>query len=241
MAGAQYLDCMMLFGVSEAAVYKSILKTLLPLPGLSTTHTGRIDAATSFVTSRRVTNPLKGCTEAVDGILIKIDKPFDVPDPAQYYNRKGYHAIPVQAIVDHRYRFRYMSATCVGSTHGALTFVATALARQLEQGLILRPFYLVGDNAYVCEDWMLTPVTSARALPGTPADACNFSIIHAPSELLVIDDYVAYWMNAANEGSQQGRRYDLERNTDELRALELLVAKVVLFFVGAAHAHRGRH
>eukprot|EP00171_Calliarthron_tuberculosum_P007444 IDg7444t1 len=76
MAGAQYLDFIMLFGVSEAAVYKSIrevsaaLKTLLPLLGLSTTQTDRIDAAAGFATSRCVTNLLKSCIGAVDSIAI---------------------------------------------------------------------------------------------------------------------------------------------------------------------------
>lgn len=123
-----------------------------PLPGLPSTDRTLRNAAAGFVGSRTVLNPLLGCVSAIDGIVIKINKPCNVSNPSQYCNRKVYYALPVQAIVDHRCRFLYISMTCVGSTHDALAFSTTDLARRLAKCFLSRPFYLVGANAYVSED-----------------------------------------------------------------------------------------
>lgn len=180
LANAQYLDIMMLFGISRPTVYQctrsvcdAVLK-VLPLKGLPTIEIERRKTANSFATSRSPSNPIKGCCGAIDGIVIAIIKPSEVSDPAQYWNRKGYYALPVQAVVDSTYRFLYMSACCVGSTHDSLAFGVSKLAAELEAGALPMPYHIVGDDAYSCTDYLLTPVPSRLAPPGSPSDAYNF-------------------------------------------------------------------
>ena len=42
---------------------------------------------------------------ALDGICINIKQPESHHGPAGFYCRKGYYSVPVQALVDSRYRF----------------------------------------------------------------------------------------------------------------------------------------
>lgn len=84
MAGDQYSDCMMLFGVFLPAVFRCIrevsfeLKMLVPLPGLPRTAAGRRFASAGFTVNRFVANLLKGSVGAIDRIFIKICKPTEV-------------------------------------------------------------------------------------------------------------------------------------------------------------------
>ena len=76
--------------------------------------------ALEFKTSRKRGSPFDGCVGALDGIAIPLEKPRDVTNLASFYNRKGFYAIPVQAVVDARCRFVSFSANWVGSTHDAV-------------------------------------------------------------------------------------------------------------------------
>jgi DDE superfamily endonuclease len=62
-----------------------------------------------------------------------ISKPDDGYVPRNYWCRKGYYAIPIQAVVDSRYRFTYMSAMAVASTHDSLAFSLSQLGIALER------------------------------------------------------------------------------------------------------------
>jgi len=42
---------------------------------------------------------------ATDGIAIKIATPHEDLNPAQFYCRKNFYALPLQAVVDSSYRF----------------------------------------------------------------------------------------------------------------------------------------
>ena len=56
---------------------------------------------------------LTGCVGALDGLSIKIERPSpdEVGDPLEFYNRKGYYALVLQAICDHKWRFLFGSST----------------------------------------------------------------------------------------------------------------------------------
>ena len=69
-----------------------------------------------------------------------------------YYNRKGWYSMLVQAIVDHNYLFRDLCIGWPGSVHDA-----RALANEVHvQGQSLRIF-LVGDSAYSFLPWLIKP------------------------------------------------------------------------------------
>ena len=72
---------------------------------------------------------MTGCVGAIDGCALKISRPrmSDVADPNQFFNRKGFYAIVLQAICDHKRRFLFGSATESGSTHDSAAFKASGL------------------------------------------------------------------------------------------------------------------
>ena len=66
----------------------------------------------------------------------------------------------------------YMSAKSAGSTHDATAFGITSLSEALEEGRLPTGYWLAGDEAYPCSEWLLTPC-SGRNLPKYK-DAFNF-------------------------------------------------------------------
>jgi hypothetical protein len=93
------------------------------MPGIPTTDSAKLSClADGFRRSRTPASPIHGCIGALDVIAISILKPPDQFVPRNFYCRKGMFALPVQAIVDFSYRFMYMSASCVWSTHDSLSF-----------------------------------------------------------------------------------------------------------------------
>ena len=107
LAGASYIDMKGMFDVEKKTVYEIFTETLdalmnaLRLPGLPKDKAGLRRKAFEFQTSRSRENPLCGCVGALDGIAIRIRKPSSYP--ARYFCRKGWYALPVQALVDARY------------------------------------------------------------------------------------------------------------------------------------------
>jgi DDE superfamily endonuclease len=74
-----------------------------------------------------------------------------------YFCRKGFYALPVQACVDYRYKFQYMSSRAVGSTHDHLAWSISSLALNLETGAMIPGYWIAGDAAYTCTEYLLTP------------------------------------------------------------------------------------
>ena len=60
----------------------------------------------------QITNgALCGCMGALDGWIVKIQRPWKIrdkcPNPSSYYSHKGYYGINVQAIVDSKKRILF--------------------------------------------------------------------------------------------------------------------------------------
>jgi hypothetical protein len=87
-----------------------------------------------FINSRNPPSPLHGCVEAVDGLLLHITKPADRYNPAHYFCRKGFYAIPLQVVCDSNYRVLYISMKCAGSTHDRVAYEVSALHERLSSG-----------------------------------------------------------------------------------------------------------
>lgn len=141
MAGGSVYGCMVQFEVGRSTVYqvfrdtRNTLNAFLDLTGLPNTKAGLKKLSDDFQRSRTPESPLPGCVGALDGIAIRIKKPSRHEHPATFYCRKGYYAIPVQALVDSNYRFLCFSAICRGSTHDSLSHAVSALGRYLEEGV----------------------------------------------------------------------------------------------------------
>ena len=85
-----------------------------------------------------------------------------------YYNRKGWYSVILQAVVDHQYLFRDINVGWPGSVHDARVLAHSALFRKAEEGTILNgqsrqiegctiPVFLIGNSAYPLLKWLIKP------------------------------------------------------------------------------------
>ena len=136
----------------------------------------------SFPTGEQLDEVVKGfkekwgfpqCAGAIDGSHISVTPPS--MNHTDYYNRKGFYSMIVQAVVDHNYLFRNICVGWPGSVHDARVFANSLLYRkvtngQLLQGSTLRfgsheiPTLLVGDSAYPIQSWLMKPFAHSPTL-----------------------------------------------------------------------------
>lgn len=110
---------------------------------------------------------------AIDGSHIPIKAPTDEPDA--YYNRKGFHSIVLQAVVDCFLTFTDVFVGYPGRVHDARVlansgiFLAaqsagTAFPGGQDQVIdgIRVPVLLLGDPAYPLQTWLMKPYPESR-------------------------------------------------------------------------------
>jgi hypothetical protein len=186
LAGASYLDVLMIFGISKTSLYNVfhevnvwIVKTLkFPLTDWIVKKNEEALNHLSEAFSEASGGIFRKCIGALDGIAIKIKAPSYsniIPDPGNYFCRKGFFALNVQAICDKRRRVIWMSTGHKGSTHDSMAFLDTQLIKVLEENsawLDEKGYFIVGDSAYPLYCFLLVPF--ADAAPQSPEDAFNF-------------------------------------------------------------------
>lgn len=103
----------------------------------------------------------RGCVGCIDGLCVRIQRPPNggkngVPNPAKYYNRKGFHALQMQGVCDAKRRIRYASLICAGSVHDSAAYTMSSLGRLfLEDKKLPSEYFLNGDDAYACNNQVL--------------------------------------------------------------------------------------
>lgn len=113
------------------------------------------------------------CAGSIDGSHIPVSPP--ACNHTDYYNRKGWYSVILQAVVDHAYLFHDICVGWPGSVHDARVFANSAVYRKATQGLILNgnsitisqqsvSVYLVGDSAYPLLPWLIKPFAHHAAL-----------------------------------------------------------------------------
>lgn len=115
-----------------------------------------------------------GCIGAIDGIAIRITCPANVKDPGNYFCRKNFYAINVQAICDKEKRFTWLSFH-QGSSHDSFAWSQTKLVDLLNEMAPLleeHGFFFVGDSAYPLSSYLQVPYDSPS--PGSMEDGFNF-------------------------------------------------------------------
>ena len=113
------------------------------------------------------------CCGAIDGSHILISTP--VMNHTDYYNRKGFYSVVVQAVVDYKYRFLDVYTGWPGSVHEAHVFAHSSLynlgvdnkllpnTRRVIKGIEV-PLYLIGDSAYPLLTWLIKPFPHNESL-----------------------------------------------------------------------------
>jgi hypothetical protein len=106
------------------------------------------------------------CVGAIDGSHIPIVSPLE--HPADYYNRKGWHSIILQGVVDHEYRFWNVNVGWPGRVHDARVLSNSTLFEEAQAGRLLPdkprtlcgvsvPVVILGDPAYPLLPWLMKP------------------------------------------------------------------------------------
>ena len=101
---------------------------------------------------------------ALDGLALKIRSPVGVPDPGNYYCRKGYYALNVQAICDRWKRFLWVWPSNKGSTHDSSAFAGSRLVdvlKEMSDELFHRGLFIAGDSAYGLAPYLIVPYDQA--------------------------------------------------------------------------------
>ena len=113
------------------------------------------------------------CAGAIDGTHFPVCAP--ILNHTDYYNRKGYYSINMQAVVDHQYRFLDIYVGWPGSVHDARVFSHSSLYSKGESGTLLPsseksiqpgvklPVFIVGDSAYPLLNWLMKPYPQSLA------------------------------------------------------------------------------
>ena len=107
------------------------------------------------------------CVGAIDGSHIPINAPNR--NHTNYYNRKGFYSVILQAVVDHRYCFTDINVGWPGCVHDARVFANSSIYEKASDGIILPsdivqtigettiPLYIIGDSAYPLLSWLMKP------------------------------------------------------------------------------------
>ena len=76
-----------------------------------------------------------------------------------YYNRKGFYSIVLQAVIDSSGKFIDIFVGYPGSTYDSRIFHNSPLYYMLSSSSSGIPSnaYILGDASYPCQNWLLTP------------------------------------------------------------------------------------
>ncbi|KFM74160.1 putative nuclease HARBI1, partial [Stegodyphus mimosarum] len=141
---------------------------------------------------------LPGCCGAIDGSYIPIKAPNKCEK--DYFCRKQFFSIIVQAVVDDRLRFVNLNIGWPGSVHDARVFRNSNLFRAGEMNKLFSPTniqlrnhngnvkpFLVGDQAYPLLNWLMKPhgghLNAERALFNKKLSTSRINVEHAFGQL----------------------------------------------------------
>ena len=172
---ADYSTIGHLFGISKASVCqirkdvcRAIVKVLLP-------------KYVKIPTGRVLSTVIKGfekrgfpqCGGALDGSHIPIEVPQD--SPSDYHNRKGWHSVILQALVDDVGNFTDICVGWPGKVHDARVLQNSQLYAKGERGHLFEerttiinatrvPVCVLGDPAYPLQPWLMKPFVNTGCL-----------------------------------------------------------------------------
>jgi DDE superfamily endonuclease len=173
------------FGVCESSAMQAVRRVTLFLTNLAPVYIRwprgeRLDECKSGFFARAGMPCIVG---AIDGSHIPIIAPSNHPE--DYINRKGFHSVLLQAVVDHRKLFTDVYVGQPGSLHDARVLRKSPLYHNANTNIT--HFFqdstaIVGDAAYPSLRWIIPPFRDNGRLTATQRD---FNHIHSSTRIIV--------------------------------------------------------
>ncbi|KAL2102557.1 hypothetical protein ACEWY4_001725 [Coilia grayii] len=165
--GSEYRSVGHLFGVSITTVWRFVSEFVTAAETLLVPELiylpGKILEMASYIENRW---GLPQCIGAIDGSHIPILAPQNYH--CDFFNRKGWHSIILQGVVDGKGIFWNVFAGLPGSLHDARVLRLSTLWELASHGNLFPShirdidganvgYYILGDSAYPLQNWLLKP------------------------------------------------------------------------------------
>ena len=123
---------------------------------------------------------------AIDGSHIPIKAPHLYP--VDYFNRKGFYSIVLQAVVDHKKKFLDVCVGWPGSTHDSRVLVNSNLYNKFnnQTNIVSNYFnnkYILGDGGYPNLSWLIVPYKDTGR--GLTQKQSYFNLKHSQTRIKV--------------------------------------------------------
>ena len=170
LGGGSYLDIQISAGISRSSFYRCIhssMEAILLCDLLSIhfpTTEEELEIAVSDFKSLSTNGVIDGCVACVDGILLRIQTPASSETgnvKADFSGHYQAYGINVQAACDSRCRFVSVCIAAPGGCNDIAAYRKTPLAASVTKLALGK--YIIGDNAYVCSESLLTPFAGMYA------------------------------------------------------------------------------
>ncbi|KAB0805325.1 hypothetical protein PPYR_02295 [Photinus pyralis] len=148
------------FDISKSTAWLYVRKVTEALKEVSSIYISWPTGATANNISEKFKERqnFPGVIGAIDGCHILITPPRNVQ--GSYCNRKGQHSIILQGVCDANYMFLDVFAGFPGSVHDARVFYNSPLGTKMRENpgeLFPNNTHILGDSAYKCSNYLLTP------------------------------------------------------------------------------------
>ena len=191
LSGGSYLDLAALYNVGYSHIYEIFHHCIsewicrdevIKFPGIDYLDDFNAMQRTAdlFRNSGCHGGILNGCIGALDGWIVKIRCPREsdgVGGTDEFYCRKGFYGINVQAIVDKNKLIIWRAIQCRGSEHDSKAFKKSDMYKKLQEvagNLLAKGFYFMGDSAYSIRSYLLVPFDNAGIQ--SAQDAFNYHL-----------------------------------------------------------------
>ena len=165
----EYRTLSALFGIGRSTVCVTVIETYNAIAKHLFSHYVYLLAGErlrDIVTNFETCWGFPQAAGAIDGSHIPIIRPRE--SASDYYNRKGYYSIIMQAVVDYRGWFMDAYIGWPGKVHDARVLVNSSLYRKAMSGTLLPdwkrtisgvqvPLVILGDPAYPALPWLMKP------------------------------------------------------------------------------------
>eukprot|EP00980_Cylindrotheca_fusiformis_P003885 scaffold861_cov171-Cylindrotheca_fusiformis.AAC.1 len=184
LAGGSYLDMVPMFNTSSSQVYRILYEFIdwvlltfeFPLVRLLRENRWQEIEQWAGEFGEKSNGVFYGPFAALDGLAVRIKSPTltEVSDPGNYYCRKGFYALNVQAICNKSKKFIWAFPSNKGSTHDSAAFQASRLYVLLKEktpDLMSRGLFIAGDSAYGLTPFLITPYDANDMMKALGNDA----------------------------------------------------------------------